>query len=54
MAPQPRERIADPACGSGSLLIKCGHEVGSSDYARYGQERGLMQQLLTGRVRVGV
>ncbi len=38
VAPQPRERIADPACGSGSLLIKCGHEVGSSDYALYGQE----------------
>ena len=38
VAPQPRERIADPACGSGSLLIKCGHEVGSADYALYGQE----------------
>ena len=24
--------------GSGSLLIKCGHEVGSADYALYGQE----------------
>ncbi len=38
VAPRPRERIADPACGSGSLLIKCGHEVGSADYALYGQE----------------
>jgi type I restriction enzyme M protein len=23
--PQPKERICDPACGSGSLLIKCAH-----------------------------
>ncbi|MBN1122211.1 MAG: type I restriction-modification system subunit M [Anaerolineae bacterium] len=36
--PQPGERICDPACGSGSLLIKCANEVGSSDYALYGQE----------------
>ena len=38
LAPQPGERIYDPACGSGSLLIKCADEVGSSDYAIYGQE----------------
>ncbi len=38
LAPQPGERIYDPACGSGSLLIKCAEEVGSSDYAIYGQE----------------
>jgi methylase of polypeptide subunit release factors len=36
--PQPGERICDPACGSGSLLIKCAQQVGSSDYAIYGQE----------------
>jgi len=36
--PQPGERIYDPACGSGSLLIKCAEEVGSEDYALYGQE----------------
>ena len=36
--PQPGERIYDPACGSGSLLIKCAAEVGSHDYALYGQE----------------
>ena len=36
--PQPKERICDPACGSGSLLIKCGHHVGSGDFALYGQE----------------
>ena len=36
--PQPHERICDPACGSGSLLIKCAKQVGSDDYAIYGQE----------------
>ena len=36
--PQPKERICDPACGSGSLLIKCARHVGNSDYALYGQE----------------
>lgn len=36
--PQPGERICDPTCGSGSLLIKCAQRVGSNDYAVYGQE----------------
>ncbi len=36
--PQPGELICDPACGSGSLLIKCARHVGSNDYAVYGQE----------------
>ena len=36
--PQPGDRICDPACGSGSLLIKCAGEVGSNDYAVYAQE----------------
>jgi type I restriction enzyme M protein len=36
--PQPGERICDPACGSGSLLIKCAKQVGSNNYAVYGQE----------------
>ncbi|MDX1990810.1 MAG: type I restriction-modification system subunit M, partial [bacterium] len=36
--PQPSERICDPACGSGSLLIQCAKRVGSSNYALYGQE----------------
>jgi len=36
--PQPDERIADPACGSGSLLIKCGQQVGANDFSLYGQE----------------
>lgn len=38
--PQPGERICDPACGSGSLLIKCGNRVlrTSEDFSLYGQE----------------
>ena len=36
--PQPGDRICDPACGSGSLVIKCAKHVGSDDYALYGQE----------------
>lgn len=36
--PQPSERICDPACGSGSLLIKCAQQVGDGNYAVYGQE----------------
>lgn len=36
--PQPGERIYDPACGSGSLLIKCANQVGSKDYSLWGQE----------------
>jgi len=37
-APQPGDRICDPACGSGSLLIKAAEEVGSRDFALFGQE----------------
>jgi len=36
--PRPGERICDPACGSGSLLLKCAEEVGTDDYSLYGQE----------------
>src|SRR5579859_7342484 len=36
--PQPGERICDPACGSGSLLIKCARHVGSTNYSLWGQE----------------
>jgi type I restriction enzyme M protein len=32
------DRICDPACGSGSLLIRAAKQVGSDDYALYGQE----------------
>jgi len=35
---KPGSRICDPTCGSGSLLIKAGQEVGSENYALYGQE----------------
>ena len=41
IAPLPGERICDPTCGSGSLLIKCANYVkrqGSNDYSLYGQE----------------
>lgn len=31
-------RISDPTCGSGSLLIKAGKEVGSTNFSLYGQE----------------
>ena len=35
---KPGARICDPTCGSGSLLIKAGKEVGSNDFSLYGQE----------------
>ncbi len=35
---KPGARISDPTCGSGSLLIKAGREVGSSDFSLFGQE----------------
>lgn len=38
LVPKAGERICDPACGSGSLLIKCAHEVGEKDYSIFGQE----------------
>ena len=38
VSPKPGDRICDPACGSGSLLIRAGKQVGSDDYALYGQE----------------
>ncbi|KGO80775.1 type I restriction-modification protein subunit M [Flavobacterium beibuense F44-8] len=36
--PQPGDRIIDPTCGSGSLLIKLAKEVGNKNYSLYGQE----------------
>lgn len=40
--PQPGDSICDPACGSASLLMKCGRKVRehhkSKNYALYGQE----------------
>jgi type I restriction enzyme M protein len=38
VAPKPGDRIYDPACGSGSLLIRAAKQVGSDDFALYGQE----------------
>lgn len=35
---RPGARICDPACGSGSLLIKAGQEVGNNNFSLYGQE----------------
>lgn len=35
---KPGARISDPTCGSGSLLIKAGQEVGSNNFSLYGQE----------------
>lgn len=40
--PRPGDTICDPACGSGSLLMKCGKKIqanyNSKEYALYGQE----------------
>ena len=35
---RPSDMICDPACGSGSLLIRVAKEVGSDNFALYGQE----------------
>lgn len=35
---KPGARIYDPTCGSASLLIKAGKQVGSNDFSLYGQE----------------
>ena len=37
-APNTGDTICDPACGSGSLLIRAAEEVGSRDFSLYGQE----------------
>ncbi len=38
VAPQDGDRICDPTCGSGSLLIKASQQVGSSNFSLFGQE----------------
>jgi type I restriction enzyme M protein len=38
LAPKKGNRICDPTCGSGSLLIQVGDQVGDSDFSLYGQE----------------
>jgi len=36
--PKPGDRICDPACGSGGLLIQAAKEVGERNFALFGQE----------------
>jgi len=36
--PKPGDRICDPACGSGGLLIQAGKAVGNRNFALFGQE----------------
>jgi type I restriction enzyme M protein len=38
VAPKPGDRISDPCCGSGSLLIRAAREVGSENFSVFGQE----------------
>ncbi len=38
MQPKKGSRICDPACGSGSLLIRVAEEVGGKDVSLFGQE----------------
>lgn len=38
LSPKKGNRICDWTCGSGSLLIQVGNEVGSDDFSLYGQE----------------
>jgi type I restriction enzyme M protein len=38
LRPRKGARICDPACGSGSLLLRLAEEVGDRDLALYGQE----------------
>jgi type I restriction enzyme M protein len=38
LAPQDGDRICDPTCGSGSLLIKASKQVGTKNFSLYGQE----------------
>ena len=37
-APKDGDTICDPACGSGSLLVRAAEEVGSNNFSLYGQE----------------
>lgn len=38
LQPKAGMRICDPACGSGSLLIKVANQINSNDFTLYGQE----------------
>ena len=46
VAPKDGDRIYDPTCGSGSLLIKAAKEVGTNNFRLYGQERNGQTQAL--------
>lgn len=46
VAPKDGDRIYDPTCGSGSLLIKASKEVGTNNFRLYGQERNGQTQAL--------
>lgn len=37
-APKKGDKICDPTCGTGGLLIQAAREVGTPDYALFGQE----------------
>jgi type I restriction enzyme M protein len=39
LQPKKGDRICDPVCGSGSLLIRVADEIEGRDFALYGQER---------------
>lgn len=47
VAAKEGDRIYDPSCGSGSLLIKAAKEVGNSNFAIYGQEKNGQTQALS-------
>jgi type I restriction enzyme M protein len=38
LRPRKGARVCDPACGSGSLLIRMAEEVGDNDFSLFGQE----------------
>ena len=38
VAPQDGDRICDPTCGSGSLLIKASEQIKSDNFSLFGQE----------------
>lgn len=38
LAPQPGDRIYDPTCGSGSLLLRLANQVPNNNFSLYGQE----------------
>ncbi len=38
LEPKSGDRISDPTCGSGSLLLKVAKEIGTNDFSLWGQE----------------